>query len=790
MRPSESLRSLAFPFSGRFTQGLLMVLIACFALSGCLNSEDIKTANNGNTGTPSSPSESGSESPLVPSGDMECVNSSATQKQAYFGDLHIHTKLSFDAYFFNSINGPREAYQFAKGQDAFLPAGGDPDTPARRINIGRPLDFAGVTEHAEQLGTFFNLCQVQGNVPAGTNPACQVLGQFIRDNVSVFITGNVPLYLQLVTSAGSRVPSSSTWQQIQAIANEEYQPCKFTTFNGYEFSSNKGGQVLHRNVIFRDKNVPENVISSIAPIPTDDNTNDEWGLFDTLKTTCTANIGCDVVTIPHSTNQSDGRFVRKREGPSGLPPARDNLSLTKADAALRNQFDRLMEIAQHKGVSECITGVNQGLTGEEASGCGFEEWKTLCRGLPDDPSECAKVCKGSANDPLFCQVNRLQGSKNSIHAAQPCTGNAAGSSTPNDCTAPLDYARNVLPEGQAIQRKLGVNPYQYGFIGSSDTHNGIAGNTDKSKFAKNAGHGGVLDDEPPEALGRWDCRPSDSPLDPITGFNPVAVPTNPNDPSNCPDRNFNPVASNFTPGGLAGVWARENTRKEIFEALKRRETFATSGSRMRIRTLASSKPFPANICERLANGESPIEQGTVEGVPMGGTLSNVQAGGPYIVAYAMQDPGGEEPGMPLQKLEIIKGWTDASGQIKQKLTTLIENKQAPQPAANCSVQIQGPEQMCAVYVDKEYNPALGASYYARALENNSCRWSTRMCTAKGVQCSAIQRSNGTFPQSSGFAGYEGCCKISGEPGSFTGEFRFITQQERAWSSPIWVQGSK
>eukprot|EP01030_Chromulinospumella_sphaerica_P005950 gene5950-5819_t len=435
--------------------------------------------------------------------DVECLGSSV-RKQAFFGDLHIHTKLSFDAYFFNSINGPREAYQFAKGENAFLPSGEDPDTPMRQINIGRPLDFAAVTEHAEQLGTFSNICELQGNLPAGTNPACAVLGQVIRDNVSVFITGNVPLYLQLVTSAGSRIPSTRTWEEIQAVANAENQPCKFTTFNGYEFSSNKGGQVLHRNVIFEGTKVPGDVISSIPPIPTTDNTNDEWGLFDRLKTECLDVEGCDVVTIPHSTNQSDGRFARARQADTGLPLARNNATLTAADATLRNTFDRLFEIVQHKGASECITGFNKGLTGGEESGCGFEEWKTLCKGNSDDPAECAK-------------------------------------------------------------------------------------------------------------------------------------------------RVFNPVASNFTPGGLAGVWARENTRKEIFAALKRRETFATSGSRMRIRTLASSRPFPTNICEQLASGASPIEEGLVDGVPMGGTL-NVQGSGPYIVAYAIQDPGGEEAGNPLDGL--------------------------------------------------------------------------------------------------------------------------------------------
>lgn len=222
-------------------------------LSACMGDNSNTVAQSGTPAT---------VTPAERPDDVECLGSSI-RKQAFFGDLHIHTKLSFDAYFFNSINGPREAYQFAKGENAFLPSGEDPDTPMRQINIGRPLDFAAVTEHAEQLGTFSNICELQGNVPAGTNPACSALGQLIRDNVSVFITGNVPLYLQLITSAGSRVPSTRTWEEIQAVANAENQPCKFTTFNGYEFSSNKGGQVLHRNVIFEGTQVPANVISSI-----------------------------------------------------------------------------------------------------------------------------------------------------------------------------------------------------------------------------------------------------------------------------------------------------------------------------------------------------------------------------------------------------------------------------------------------------------------------------------------------------------------------------------------------
>lgn len=731
--------------------------------------------------TPTGPNEN-------PPAELACLGSQADTKQAFFGDLHIHTKLSFDAYFFNSINGPREAYRFAQGDDQFLPQGNNPDQPMRRINIGRPLDFAAVTEHAEQLGTFSNLCEVQGRLPAGTNPACNVFGQFIRDNVSTFITGNVPIYLQVVTSVGSNIPSTTTWQQIQAITEEQNSPCKFTTLHGYEFSSNKGGQVLHRNVIFANANVPADVVSSVPPIPTEDNTNDEWMLFDRLKAECLDVEGCDVLTIPHSMNQSDGRFVRPRQADTGLPLARNNQPLSNADSLLRNRLDRALEIVQHKGASECLTGFAEGLQGEESSGCGFEEWKTLCRGLPGDPAECKAICPGTPNDPLFCQVNQNTGSRNSVHAAQPCEASNIGGSTPDDCTSPLDYARNVIAEGVAMKNATGINPYQYGFIGSSDTHNGIAGRTDKTQWVQNTGHGGVLDDEPNEALGEWQCRPQPLPTDSITGFKlPLGV-DDPSNPAQCNDRNFNPVASNFNPGGLAGVWARENTRSEIFAALKRRETFATSGSRMRIRMLASNSPFPADVCDMLARGKSPIEKGISQGVPMGGVLP-AQATGPYMVAYAMQDPGGLEPGIPLQRLEIIKAWANANGERKQQRITLLENPSAPQPAPDCSLQLQGPEQMCAVFHDTDFNPSTGAAYYARALENPSCRWSTRMCMAQGVQCNVLDPANGQFPAQSGFAGYEGCCQISGEPGSYTGQFRMITQQERAWGSPVWVEGN-
>lgn len=485
-------------------------------------------------------------------------------------------------------------------------------------------------------------------------------------------------------------------------------------------------------------------------------------------------------------NQSDGRFARQRDTTSGKPPARDNLSMTQKDAELRHSLDRALEMIQHKGASECITGFQTGLTGEESAGCGFEEWKTLCTGNPDQPEQCQQVCPGSPNDPLFCQVNDNNGGQNSIHSTKACESSEIGGSFPADCTSPLDYAREIIAEGVALEKTYnGVNPYQYGFTASSDTHNGIAGYTEKAQFAKNSGHGGVLDDEPEEALGNWQCRNQSLPTDPITGFSAVPNTGDASDPNNCDSRYFNPVASNFNPGGLTGVWAHQNTRADIFDAIKRRETFATSGSRMRIRLLASNEKPPEDICDQLKAGTSPIEAGLMQGVPMGSELPATEQK-PWLVVFAQQDPGGNQPGIPLQRIELIKAWANTQGQRKQQRITLESNSGAPSPGPRCEQELVGPAQMCAVFQDTLFNREEGAAYYARAMENESCRWTTRMCINANVQCDQLDPSNGQFPIATGLSGYEGCCRIKEEAGTYRGVLRMITQQERAWSSPVWV----
>lgn len=711
----------------------------------------------------------------------ECGPLRAGYKQALYGDLHVHTNFSFDTYFFNSINGPRESIRFAKGETAGLPAGDtDPNTVATTERLDRPLDFVAITDHAEFLGAFKIYCEAGGTVPAGTNPACEAIGQNIRKDIRAFVEGRTsPFQIAVQTLLSESPTEGPAWVEEQAITDEEYVPCAFTTLHGYEFSSNKRGQMFHRNIIFRGDaaQVPDVVLSSVTPTTAvdDTNLNDDWLLFDHLTTECGGLPGCRALTIPHSVNLSDGRFFLPRDFATGLPPGRDGLALTPADAQLRRSYDRVFEIYQHKGASECAAGLEGPyLQGEETS-CDFELTKNVCAGAADDPPACARYCSGDpARDPAFCSLRFAP-----IYLTRPCAtqGPDGGSGPADNCTVPLDYYRNAMAEGLALRPLLGVNPYRQNIIASTDTHNGTPGLARERRYP---GHGGVLEDEPKDHLGMWDCDNSTRPI----------APEDPADPSNCTNRVFLDRARGFGSGGLAGVWAAENTRGQVWDALHRGESFGTSGPRLRIRMQASWTPPPGNVCARLAEGGETVQAQT--GAVMGGDLPPAPrgAGGPYLTVWAMQDPGGAQPGLPLQAIDIVKGYVDAAGAPKLRVFEAVGHSTDPvePPAPDCSVAPRNhPEQLCITWRDPAFDPARDAFWYARAREIPSCRWSTQLCVSAGVDCAALRPDNGIFPDDSGWKGYEGCCLISGAPGSFTGRNIFAATEERVWASPIWFE---
>lgn len=727
--------------------------------------------------------------PFVPPPDSgpvagHCTDFRESRKNAYFGDLHTHTSYSLDAYFFNAANDPRAAHRFAKGEVGGLPGLGsnDPYTRQREVSIGRALDFNAVTDHAEFLGGFVNTC----GRTAQTQQFCdQAIGQGIRDNIVAIAAGDTPLQQQLLQSLIGFSPTNlSAWNTTKQINDEENQPCTYTTLHGYEFSSNELGQMFHRNVIFKGETarVPALVYGAVRPDTAlnPQNGNDDWDLFDHLNLVCKSVPGCDVLTIPHNSNLSDGRMWLPMEPETGVPLGRKldstdvYLPMTSADAQLRRSLDRAIEITQHKGQSECAVGLEGPYLQGEESACDFEINKSVCRGGAGDPASCSQFCQGDPlTDPNFCS-HRTVGS----NQVDPClnpgpdgrsrpAGDPAASGTGN-CTHPLDYYRYAMAEGLAIRQTLGINPYRANIVAASDTHNGISGNVQERNFV---GHGGVLDDDPREQLGFWVCNGGGDPAD----------------PANCVDREFLDFARTLNPGGLAGVWARENTRDEIWDALHRGESWGTSGPRMKIRTVGGWN-LPANTCAQLAAGINPVEGGVVEGALMGGDLPLPVRGRPQIAVWAQQDPENH----PLQRIDIVKGWVDAQGKPRVRVFEGVARtaQAVSRPSmSDCSVPVgHHPEQLCTLWTDPAFDPAQDAYYYARALEVPSCRWSTWQCNVeKKVDCGRLNPANGIFPEASGFAGYEGCCVIDGAPGSFRGRNIFQTIEERAWASPIWYE---
>jgi hypothetical protein len=652
----------------------------------------------------------------------------------FWGDLHVHTRVSFDAYFLNSVNGPEEAYRFAKGEPAGLVCD-DPDVACDTLELERPLDFTAVTEHAEFLGAFSTAC-------GGDNPdaACGPVGDLIRNSVEMFIMGDNPIDAELVESFFSSIPDPDTvWDAIQEITEAQNDPCSFTTLHAYEYSPLINGSMMHRNVFFLGDILPKHAMSLF-------DTPSEWDFFDSLEADCGTVEDCDYFTIPHNSNLADGRMFL----PIGTPFAfagRNNGPLTPEDAALRAKADRIIEITQLKGQSECMAGFGfDGLGSDEIdAACFFEQNKPICTGSPEDSPRCKSI------EESLCTT---------------VTGDVTAGSDPHDCSSPLDFARGALGEGVRARAALGVNPYQFGFGGSTDTHNGIPGAVEERNFN---GHGGVLDASPAVRHGEWSCAIDDP---------------------DCTDRVFErSVAFSNNPGGLTAVLAEQNTRASIFAALKARRAYATSGPRIEVRTYGSWEAFPSDFCARMEGGETPIEDGDVDAVPMGSLLpTRNESAAPSFAAWALQDAGGSAPGAPLERIQIIKGWVDAEGEVNTKVIDIAGAADGPRPGPRCSVPTTGrPEQLCAIWTDPEFDPAEDAYYYVRVLEQPTCRWNTLQCVERAVDCDQLDAATGTFPVETEWAGWEGCCDVAGEPDSFVGENRFDVIQERAWSSPIWYE---
>ncbi len=302
------------------------------------------------------------------------------------------------------------------------------------------------------------------------------------------------------------------------------------------------------------------------------------------------------------------------------------------------------------------------------------------------------------------------------------------SSQPEPPQPETGFARTVLAEGLRHEMRLGSNPWRFGFIAATDTHAGLPGSVEEDLFQ---GHvGGInTDSELPDAIA-------------------------------------------FGPGGLAAIWAEENTRDALFSAMRRREVYGSSGPRIRLRFFGGWD-YPEQLC-----GQSDfVSRAYRGGVPMGGQLEpqlNAVHHEPRFAVLAHRDPGAPgKLGAPLQRLQIIKGWIDEDGERRERVYEVAgsPNNGASVDTASCERRGGGHDRLCAVWVDRDYLAGQRAYYYARVVENPSCRWSSYACNAKGIDCSKPQ----SVPD-----GFAVCCNA----------MHRRTQQERAWSSPIWLGGGQ
>ena len=457
-----------------------------------------------------------------------CPDYQPGQKRVYWGDLHVHSGYSLDAWGYGTISTPADAYAFARGAPLQL-------TSDMAVRLNRPLDFMAVTDHAE----WFDLLYICTDPGWSDDPYCNVMTEqagrltgsaIFTSYVNPTITEANPSPTELCLKDPSACDSQrkSQWLRIQEQTNNANAPCEFTALHGYEWSATPDYSHNHRNVVFRsDAVTPDPVDYLRHPTPLD--------LWQGLEKQCLPENGCEALAIPHNTNMGDGKSF-------DVETESDDVRL------LRARYEKLIEIHQGKGSSECLYAY-----GAPDEDCNFEHFLTL----------------GSrAKDPADFTQAQWQKMRST-------------------------YARALLTRGLGVYEETGLNPLQLGIIGSTDNHAGTGGFTDEDQW-----QGSVF------------------------GLGDI-------------DRTMTRLAWN--PGGLVGVWAEENTRAGIFDALKAREVFATSGPRIQVRLDASAEPLSCTAASSDA-------------IPMGGELQG-PVNAPYFRVQALYDE------TPLQSIELIKGRT-------------------------------------------------------------------------------------------------------------------------------------
>jgi hypothetical protein len=622
--------------------------------------------------------------PALPDLDHSRPSANA-DRNAYFGDLHVHTTLSFDASAFGTTASPADAYRYAQGEAIKHPGGFE-------VQLAQPLDFYAVTDHGVLLGLInqaadtstpvsqYDFAQPYNNINDSVDGGLldlakrsKVFSNFVSDVVANLLDGTID-------SAVVNDASNAAWIQTVEAADEAYKPGTFTTFAGYEFtSSTEEREALHRNVIFRGTArlpaVPFSRFNSMNP----------EGLWDWMDGLRQQNI--ESLAIPHNSNGSNGAMFMFTDW------AGNAIDQEYADQRLRNE--PLVEITQVKGTSDTHPLLSKN-----------DEWADF-------------------------EIFPLR------------------TSTRINSDPPGSYVRNAWQRGLSMEEKDGANPYKFGAIGSSDTHTGAASLQEDKYFGK---------------IGSFDSTAEKRGSIPASFLYGTLVKLTANEMVEEVDGNNYLDFSGYKywgASGIAGVWAEENTREAIYDALRRKETFATSGTRIKVRFFASYAFNNAPL-----NNPELVRDAYQNGTTMGSTLQADGNHQPTFLTWAVADPNTAQ----LQRIQIIKGWLK-NGQHQEQvydvacsdgLTVDPQTHRCPDNGAqvdlaDCSTTANvGAGELKTLWQDPNFIAGQEAFYYVRVLENPVCRWSTW----DALRAGKAPRSD--LP---------------------------VTIQERAWSSPIWYSAT-
>ena len=557
--------------------------------------------------------------------------------KVFWGDTHLHTRLSPDAGLFGNTLGLEEAYRFARGEEVV-------SATNQEVKLSRPLDWLVIADHSDLMGFAEDIANGAPNIlefPEGKRwyEGMQAGGQDAADAaldaITNFAQGTLPVDLVTQYSPGSKT-YGSVWQRVVDAAEKYNDPGNFTTIIGFEWTSLVKGNNLHRNVLLRDNaNRALQVLPMVTQKPV--GSTDPLDLYDWLEN-YEETTGGSALAIAHNGNLSNGLMFPIDAQYTGK-------AIDANYVTLRNKWEPLYEWTQIKG-----DGETHPLLSPQDEFADYETWDA---------------------------------------------GNLDLSQAKTDAMLPTEYAREALKNGLILETKLGTNPYMFGAIGSTDAHTSLAAVEEDNYFGKST-----------------NAEPS---------------PTRMQHPFSKTDKGvfegYELVASGYT-----GVWARENTREAIWDAMARKEVYATTGPRMIVRFFGGWAYTDNDLKSR-----APAFRGYEKGVPMGGELRAAEGNkAPTFMVYALRDPIGAN----LDRIQIIKGWLDADGKTHEKVynVTWSGDRKADRngkikPVGN-TVDLKnatwyntiGASELATVWTDPDFDPSEKAFYYARVMEIPTPRW--------------------------------------------------------------------